>query len=117
MFLVEGSKITMSRGDTGSIKIAAMGHTFASGDRALFSVKNKFGQIVKQDIYQLTTGAFTAVFANTDTDMLPPGRYLWDVRYVTEPSYDEGGNIVNGTQIITPMEPQPLVLLDIVGCI
>lgn len=115
MFLVEGTKITMSRGDTGSIKIAAMGHTFTSDDRALFSVKNKYGQIVKQDIYELTNGVFTAVFENTDTDTLPPGRYLWDVRYVIDPDYDEGGNIEDGEQIITPLQPQPLVLLDIVG--
>lgn len=115
MFIVDGTRITMSRGDTGSIDFDASGYNFTAADRALFSVKDGRGQIKKQTIHELTNNGFTVTFYNADTDEWTPGNYLWDVRYVLSPQYDEQGNIVDGAQVITPMEPQRLTLLDTVG--
>ena len=115
MFKVDGTKITISRGDTGSIDFTATGYDFGENDRAVFSVKNGHGQIVKQDIHELTEGVFTATFFNADTKDLPAGNYTWDVRYVIDPQYDEDENIVDGAQVITPMEPQKMELLETAG--
>ena len=117
MFGVEGFTISLSRGDTGSIKfIADTDYSFETEDRALFSVKNPIGEIVKQDAFALDENkAFVVTFFNHDTDNLAAGAYSWDVRYVIHPYYDESGNIVDGDQVITPRQPMDIQLLQVVG--
>ena len=116
MFNVVDYTITLSRGDTGSIKITAdTDYTFAAADRALFSVKNSIGDVVRQQAYALTDKAFTVNFANSDTDSLGAGTYSWDVRYIINPHYDSSGKIVDGDQVITPRLPMNMQLLQVVG--
>lgn len=117
MFNVEGFTITLSSGDTGALKIVAdTEYTFAENDRALFSVKNAIGQIVKQSAFALDNDkSFVVTFFNADTDKLNPGAYSWDVRYVINPYYDSQGNIIDGDQVITPKQPMELQLLQVVG--
>lgn len=117
MFDVDGYVITLSRGDTGAIKFTAQTeHTFDAIDRALFSVKNAVGEMVKQLAYPLDEDkAFVVTFYNHDTDTLPAGSYQWDVRYVIHPYYDDDGNIIDGDQVITPRQPMALQLLQVVG--
>lgn len=115
MFSVDGTLISLSRGDTGSIDFTATGYEFTAADRALFSMKNGRGQIVKQEIYELTDGVFTVTFYNSDTDELPAGNYTWDVRYVINPVFNDNNEIVDGDQVITPVGPQRLTLLEVVG--
>ena len=96
MYSVTGTEITLSRGDTGAMKVTAKvkrrdtggSYTFGERDRALFSIKAGNGQVVKQKAYPMRDNVFTVVFANTDTDQLTPGGYTWDVRYVINPYYD-----------------------------
>ena len=117
MFDVQGYTITLSRGDTGAIKfIADTDYTFDSVDRALFSVKNAVGEVVKQSAYPLDENkAFVVSFYNSDTDTLSAGSYSWDVRYIIHPYYDASGNIVDGDQVITPNQPMSMQLLQVVG--
>ncbi|MBO6268111.1 MAG: hypothetical protein J6N19_03070 [Clostridium sp.] len=116
MFEVNDMRITMSRGDTGGIVIREKtGYAFGENDRAVFSVKNSIGTIVKQSIHQIHDGLINVTFQNADTDSLEPGNYTWDVRYIINPVYDEDGDIVDGDQVITPMIPQNLQLLAVVG--
>ena len=117
MFGVDGYTITLSRGDTGAIKFKARtDHVFATNDRALFSVKNGVGEVVKQSAYELDTEkAFIVAFYNHDTDTLAAGAYTWDVRYVINPYYDSDGNIIDGDQVITPRQPMDMQLLQVVG--
>lgn len=117
MFGIDGYVITMSRGDTGAIKITAnTEYTFGENDRVLFSVKNAIGEVVKQAAFPLDENkAFEVTFFNSDTDSLAAGSYQWDVRYVINPHYDDNGNIVNGDQVITPKLPMQLQLLQVVG--
>lgn len=117
MFGVEGFVITLSRGDTGAIKITAnTSHTFDSVDRALFSIKNAIGEVVKQAAFALDENkSFTVSFFNSDTDNLAAGSYSWDVRYIIHPYYDASGNIVDGDQVITPKQPMDMQLLQVVG--
>ena len=117
MFGVNGYTITLSRGDTGAIKFTAeTEHTFDSADRALFSIKNAIGEVVKQAAYPLDAEkAFVVSFFNADTDTLAAGSYSWDVRYIIHPYYDASGRIIDGDQVITPRQPMEMQLLQVVG--
>ena len=117
MFGVNGYTITLSRGDTGAIKFTAdTAHTFETEDRALFSIKNAIGEVVKQAAFELDENkAFVVTFFNADTDNLAAGSYSWDVRYIIHPYYDAAGNIVDGDQVITPRQPMEMQLLQVVG--
>ena len=121
MFNVDGYSISLSRGDTGAITIKAIAtkggepFIFGENDRALFSIKNGQGEVVKEKIAELDNNSFTVYFLNTDTDSLSTGSYQWDVRYVINPYYDANGRIVNGDQVITPKEPQTMSIMNVVG--
>ena len=117
MFGVNGYTITLSRGDTGAIKFTAeTEHEFDEADRALFSIKNAIGEVVKQAAYPLDAEkAFVVSFFNADTDTLAAGSYSWDVRYIIHPYYDASGKIIDGDQVITPRQPMEMQLLQVVG--
>ena len=121
MFKVEGYNIILSRGDTGAMKVKATAtlngesFTFGEDDRALFSIKNGQGEIVKEKVAELVNNEFTVYFLNADTDSLSPTNYSWDVRYIIHPYYDANGRIVDGDQVITPKEPMSMNLLTVVG--
>lgn len=117
MFNVDGFTISLSKGDTGAIKFKAnTSYTFAAEDRALFSIKNAVGEVVKQSAFELDNEkSFIVTFFNADTDNLNPGAYLWDVRYIINPYYDSQGRIIDGDQVITPKQPMELQLLQVVG--
>lgn len=121
MYNVEEYTITLSRGDTGALKVNATAtlegepYTFDQDDRALFSIKNANGEIIMQKVCEMTNNAFTVYFLNADTDSLAPGSYSWDVRYVIHPYYDSTGKMVDGDQVITPRNPMSMNLLTVVG--
>lgn len=121
MYNVEDYTISLSRGDTGALKVNAtasldgQAFTFGTDDRALFSIKNANGDIIMQKACEMTNNSFTVYFLNSDTDSLAPGQYLWDVRYIIHPYYDSNGRIVNGDQVITPKMPMTMTLLTVVG--
>lgn len=121
MFNVEGYTITLSRGDTGALRITATAtldgqpFTFGEDDRALFSIKNGQGEIVKEKIAAMENNSFVVYFLNADTESLSPSNYQWDVRYVIHPYYDSEGRIIDGDQVITPKTPQTMTILTVVG--
>lgn len=117
MFDVRDYTISMSRGDTGAIKVNTdTDYEFSSNDRVLFSIKNALGEVVRQQVYPLEADkSFVINFANSDTDYLPAGTFSWDLRYIINPYYDETGTIVSGDQVITPKAPMELMLLQVVG--
>ena len=121
MFNVEGYTITLSRGDTGALRITATAtldgqpFTFGEDDRALFSIKNGQGEIVKEKVAAMENNSFVVYFLNADTESLSPSNYQWDVRYVIHPYYDSEGRIIDGDQVITPKKPQTMTILTVVG--
>ena len=144
IFNVEGTNITLSRGDTGAVLFRAHAvirgteqeYQFKYNDRAVFTIKAG-SQIVKEKVAALDeNNCFTVVFFNADTDTLNPGSYTWDVRYVinpywenpvterrtviidgveTEVDYVVSGKIVDGDQVVTPRLPMNMQLLTVVG--
>lgn len=123
MFNVEGYTISISRGDTGALRFTANAkykgtqtpYNFGENDRAVFSIKNSAGTVVKEKVSAITDNKFVVIFHNPDTDMLLPGSFSWDVRYIINPYYDEYGRIVDGDQVITPRTPMNMTLLNVVG--
>lgn len=117
MFIVDADKkrITLHRGDTGEMTVTASGYSFESADRALFTVKSKNGTDVLSRVYEMTDNAFVVEFANADTDHLTPDTYYWDVRYIVNPTYDTGGNIVDGEAVSTPGSPFEMLVRSTVG--
>ena len=119
MFVVdaETKKITMHRGDTGSITFTVTGYDFTGHTvKALFSLKKaKSGDVVKEQVYSLDSdNQFTVEFANSDTDHLTPGNYEYDVRVVIDPVMD-GSVITSGTVVRTPYDPIPVEIRRTVG--
>ena len=96
LFNVNGTDITISRGDTGALRIGAnvkrkdtgADYTFGERDRALFSIKNSRGELKRQKAYPMVNNAFIVVFTNQDTENLDSGAYTWDVRYIINPYYE-----------------------------
>ena len=121
MFRVEDYNISLSRGDTGGMKVKATAtlngepFTFSEDDRALFSIKNAQGETIKEKVAPLVNNDFMVYFLNADTDSISPGTYSWDVRYIIHPYYDANGRIIDGDQVITPKEPMTMNLLTVVG--
>ena len=115
MFRIDGTTITLSRGDTGEVIIAATGYSFGSNDRALFTVRSAATKEVKmRRILEITDNTVTVTFVNSDTDNLDAGKYEWDIRYVINPIYDDG-DIVDGDEVITPQDPMVINLKTTVG--
>jgi len=97
MFSVDGTNISLSRGDTGALRIHASARrrdtqaafTFGERDRAVFSIKNGSGTVVKQKSYPMDANSVLVVFMNGDTDKIAAGAYSWDIRYVINPYYED----------------------------
>ena len=117
MFKVEGTTITLSRGDTGAVRIEAeTDYTFTSDDRALFTIKDSAGKVVRDKAYPIDeNNGFNVYFFNEDTDKKELGTFTWDVRFVIHPYYDSAGKIVDGDQVITPNNPMQINLINVVG--
>lgn len=98
----DGTTIMMHRGNTGTIRITLTGYTFGSNDRVLFVMMSQNGTPIKEQICEIEDGAIEIEFFNTDTDQLPAGTYYYGITAATDPVYDTGGKIVNGSGVSTP---------------
>lgn len=101
MFRVDSKgNITLVAGDTGSFSIGC-DEEFGANDRAIFSVLRSDGTIVLTRYYELRDGEFEVVFYNATTDKWPAGAYTYQVRYIVNPIYDDGGRIIDGSIVNT----------------
>lgn len=126
MFRVEGDKITITKGDTAALTIRATNQTFATADRAIFTIANKGGTTkLFEKEYELNDGAFTVEFLNGSgaeptlgqpyTDTWTPGQYKWQVRYVVSPTRGSQEAINGGTKVLTPWEPKDFVVQNVLA--
>ncbi len=116
MFIVDPvtKKITLHKGDTGSVMYRVTGFDLDESARAKWTMKNSKGEVVKWGVYPFTDNQFSVEFTNNETDTLPAGKYSYDVRIAKEPEFDEEGDIING-YIRTPESPLIVELLPVVG--
>lgn len=111
----ETKRITMHRGDTGSVPYVITGYEFGENDRVLWTMKSDNGTEVKKQLCTPVDGRIVVDFVNSDTDSLAPGTYRYDIRIIANPVYDEGGNVVDGTMVNTPQSPLYIEILSTVG--
>ena len=117
MFIVDpvSKKITLHKGDCGSVVYKINGFTLDDSARAKWTMKDAKGNVVKLVIAPFDeNNQFEVVFENKDTDRLAAGKYEYDVRIAKEPIYDEDGDIIDG-YIRTPESPLTVELLSVVG--
>lgn len=125
MFEVRGEQIIISRGDTGAVRFNIdTEYQFQDeydgdpthGDRALFTIKDLSGGIVKRKVTKITDNSyFDIYFLHKDTADMREAQYRWDVRFLLHPYYDDDGNVADADQWITPKQPMEVQTLDVVG--
>ena len=119
----ETNKITLHRGDTGTVPYRLTGYTFGPTDRVLYTVKDPSGSVIMQEVYALDeNNGFRVEFRNGTTDYLAPGMYKYDARVAILPEYDpdDPNKIIDvdfdhGGAVSTPVTPLYIEILDTVG--
>ena len=117
MFELSGTRIRLTQGDTGILTIlpGEGDHVFTDADRVVFTVRKQSGAIVTEMLLTPEAdGRVQIPFTNSFTDGLEPGSYKWDVRYVLG-AVLENGKVVDGAEVITPMLPGTLTIVEAVG--
>lgn len=107
-------KITMHKGDTGSVDFMIAGDPLGENDRVLFTVKDSMGNVVKQEIITPVDGSFSVQFTNADTCDLKKNIYSYDVRVLGNPVITDD-KIVSVESVDTPANAAQLELIDVVG--
>ena len=117
MFVIRDREITMHRGDTGALTVRVTGASFASADRAIFTVCDAQKNIMLEQVCEVTNGAFTVTFANGTSDQWPAGNYYYQIRYAFSPEYGENDKIVSGSRVWTDgddWKQNKLTVLDVI---
>jgi hypothetical protein len=68
------------------------GGEFPAGTVAVFGVKNAKRTVLSK-VFTIVDNRVVVRLTNADTRNLPTGKYNWDIRIVTDPEYDEEGNV------------------------
>ena len=117
MFELNGTRIRLTQGDTGILTIAAKAseHVWTEADKAVFTARKPSGSLLVEMILQPEPdGRVQIPFTSDLSDGWKPGDYKWDIRYVIG-AVMEGGRVVDGHEVITPMTPGTLTIVEAVG--
>lgn len=91
-------RLIIPRGDTGSFTIPALS-TANVNDIVVFSI---FDPLTHRKIFQKRVTAIgqviNIVFSHNDTSNLPPGKYVWDIKYYKNPVIEDD-EIVDGEEV------------------
>ena len=88
------NQITMATGDTATITALVDWDKVTAGDVILFAIfDNSTGEDKLCKPVEIVDGEAVIRLCNHDTRDIPAGRYKWNLRIVTDPVYDEGGNV------------------------
>lgn len=118
MFNVNGMNIRMTAGDTGAFVMHIAGYTFTANDAVIFTIKTgSGGVIIEREYHPDENGDILVCFFNAETEGYGAGTYYWDVRIVINAYRNDAGKIVNGDQVITPIEPQTFELITAIGTV
>ncbi len=90
----ETNKITMEPGDTGGFKVEVNWVNFTGEMALVLGVCDSNGDDVLVKSWPIENGAAHVDFCNHDTRDIEPGNYKWQLRIVTNPEYDEDGNVI-----------------------
>ena len=109
MIKIEGTNITITRGDCEPFTITLTGEDApADGEKVLFSVKKtQFDEntVIKKTL-EVSDSQIVIQLNNADTKKLSFGNYFWDIRF---PDY-YGEN-----EPYTPMSPAVFTVAEVIG--
>lgn len=107
--------IEHTKGDSAAIKITLNREgTLGSNDRVVFAIKSAYGDDVLRKVVTPSSNVVWFSLNNQDTDSIPAGDYLWDIRVVTGAIVGSDGFPTGGT-VTTPMTMKPYKLLEVAG--
>lgn len=115
MFRVCGTRISLSRGDTGLLTFEADGVTLTDSDRAVFTIRRRNGGIVMEKIAVPEDNRVQIPLLNAETEALCEDEYQWDIRYALGAVLDADGRVTDGREIITPLAPGIFRVEKVVG--
>lgn len=115
MFKASGTRIQISRGDTGVLTFAASGVELTDNDRAVFTVRSRNGAVVMEKVAVPEDNKVHIPFLNEETQRMREGDYAWDIRYALGAVLDEEGRVTDGHEVLTPMFPGVLTIEKVVG--
>ena len=124
MFVVDmnNCSIRMHAGDTGTISYEIT-PSLGQGDYAIWTMRNSRGEIVKQNIMQITDSYASVQFSPEDTMNLDAGNYRYDIRVLVgavnleEILISDGGGFrfASVQEVDTPMEAVAVNIIGPVG--
>lgn len=96
LYSASSGRITCPRGDTGAIRFSFSGAiTLKPGDMLVFGL---FSPSTKQTVLrkqvEIVDGIAMLTLTNADTRSLTVGSYRYNLRIVTDPEYDETGQVI-----------------------
>lgn len=91
----ESNKITCPRSNNGSLEVSVSGIEMGADDVVEMYIMEASArrQKLRSMVAKPVNGKCNFSLESSNTDLLPPGRYLWNLRIVTLPQYDECGNL------------------------
>lgn len=125
MFQVIGTSVRLTQGDSGLLTVAMDGHQLTENDRAVFTLAKalrgngdykKIGPTVLEAVLapEIGRNVFQMPFVSEDTEELPVGRYLWDVRVYIDAEMTDG-RVTDGREVFTPFPPGRFTVERTVG--
>ena len=91
-------RLIIPRGDTGTFTIPVI-NASNPGDIAVFTIFDTLKEIkVFQKIVEVSGDVITIKFTHEDTVNLPAGKYVWDIKFYSEPVIEDNV-LVSGKEI------------------
>lgn len=115
MVTISGMNVSIRRGDSGGFDIRTSGYVFGTDDRALFTIKDANNQTIRRELLPITDGVVAIDFTVAETKSMRYGDYKWDVRFITDPVYDENDQLIGGQEVDTPYTDLRLTIGRTVG--
>ena len=115
MIRITDRSMYLPQGDTGKTEFNAenLGLEISQTDKLLFLITTRSKQEVYREVLSPDeTGVFTLNLTNTE--QIPVGEYLWQVRQYTNGVVDEEGTLT-GDEINTPFGPQLFKVTEVLG--
>lgn len=115
----ESNKITCPRSNNGSLEVSVSGIEMGADDVVEMYIMEASAkkQKLRSMVVKPVNGKCNFSLESGNTGLLPPGRYLWNLRIVTLPQYDEHGNLTTagdgGNAVTVWNYPPDFVVLEV----
>lgn len=115
MTTINGYSVSIPQGDSGGFTVVTSGYSFGADDRALFTLKDGNKKTIRREVMTITDGAVAIEFAPAETRKMPVGDYTWELRFITDATFDGNNVLTGGTDIDTPRTEMRLSITRVQG--